>query len=293
MVLLLYNKVLLRIIVVLAGAGVALTTWYYVLLSAQKLGAGGVRDALAIVSFFIAGWLVMVIAEVVDNHYVRAFACLCVLLGAVISFRWIFLVDAPKLRELAGGPGGMLLATVGFWAAVLLALAMFVLLVVRLVLDKLNVGRRPVAAAGVDISLGAQPAGMGEPEPEPELPAIPVDTAPPAVTLTAPEAEPAAAPRGGPVSKLVGIGGMYLGTEFDLKPGQYSIGRRETDLLLADDNQVSRQHAQLAVSESGEATLTDAGSTNGTYVNNQRVERIVLAPGDVIRIGTTLFKAEA
>jgi hypothetical protein len=294
MVLLLYNKVLLRIIVVLAGAGVVLTTWYYVTLSAQKLGALGVRDALAIVSFFFAGWLVMVIAEVVDNHYVRAFACLCVLLGAVISFRWIFLVDGPKLRELAGGAAGMQLAGAGFWTAVLLALAMFALLVVRLVLDKLNVGRRPAAAAAaeVNVSLGAKPEGLGQAEAEQEPPAIPLDTAAPAVTVPADEPTEAP-PRGGPVSKLTGIGGMYLGTEFALAPGQYTVGRREADLLLADDNQVSRRHAQLAVSEAGEATLTDAGSTNGTFVNNQRVETIVLAPGDVIRIGTTLFKAEA
>lgn len=291
MIVLLYNKVLLRVIVVLAGAGVALTSWYYISLSAQKLGAAGVRDALAIVSFFIAGWLVLVIAEVVDNHYVRAFACLCMLLGAFVSFRWIFLVDAPKLRELTGGSSGMSLAAVGFWVAVLLAVAMFVLLVVRLVLDKINVGRRPAAVTGVDVNLGAKPAGMGEPAPAPGLPAIPVDASPLAVTGTAPQPEPAPA-SGGPLTKLTGIGGMYLGTEFALAPGHYTVGRQEADLLLADDNQVSRKHAELSVDASGVTTLTDQGSTNGVWVNNQRVQSIVLSPGDVIRIGTTLFKAE-
>jgi len=289
MIVLLYNKVLLRVIVVLAGAGVALTSWYYISLSAQKLGGAGVRDALAIVSFFIAGWLVLVIAEVVDNHYVRAFACLCVLLGGVVSFRWIFLVDGPKLRELAGGSTGMSTAAAGFWAAVILALLMFILLVVRLVLDKINVGRRPLAVARVDVSLGAKPEGMGEPAPAPGLPAIPLDTSPLAVTSTTPQPEQ---PRGGPVAKLTGIGGMYLGTDFALTPGRHTIGRRESDLLLADDNQVSRSHAEISVDDAGLATLTDMGSTNGVWVNNQRIQSIVLSPGDVIRIGTTLFKAE-
>jgi len=293
MVFLLYNKPLLRVLVLLCGLGVAVTTWFYVTLSAQKLGADGVRDALAIVSFFIAGWLVMVIAEVVDNHYVRAFACLCVLLGGYIGFRWIFIVDGPELRELASGPSGMRLTGAGYWATMILAVLMFALLVTRLVLDKLHAGRRPVAAApAVDHSLGAKPAGMGEPAPEPELAPIPIDTSPLAVGSEPPAAAPAAR-RVSPVSRLTGIGGMYLGTVFDLTPGEHGIGRQDADLELAGDNQVSRRHASLSVSEAGVATLTDADSTNGTFVNNQRIQSIELAPGDTVRIGTSLFKVEA
>jgi len=295
MIYLLYNKILLRVLVVLTGIGVGVATWYYVALSSQKLAAAGVRDALAIVSFLIAGWLVMVIAEVVDNHYVRAFACLCVILGGIVSYKWIFLVDGPKLAELANGSAGMRMTGAGFWAALGIALLMFILLVVRLVLDKANAGRRPAAAAPeVNVSLGAKPAGMGE-KPRPDtLPPIPLDNQPLAVGEEAPATpSPAEAKRqAGPVAKLVGIGGMYLGTEFELAPGEHSIGRQNADLLLADDNQVSRSHARITVGEDGLATLIDAGSTNGCFVNNQRVQSMELAPGDVIRIGTSQFKAE-
>src|SRR6266404_4470780 len=69
MVFVFYNKLLLRAFVFLTGALSAVCAWHYIALSAQKLGAGGVRDALAIISFLVAGWLVMLIAEVVDNHY--------------------------------------------------------------------------------------------------------------------------------------------------------------------------------------------------------------------------------
>jgi pSer/pThr/pTyr-binding forkhead associated (FHA) protein len=85
---------------------------------------------------------------------------------------------------------------------------------------------------------------------------------------------------------------MYLGTVFDLTPGRFTVGRQEADLLLSGDNQVSRQHAQLVVSPEGIATVTDLGSTNGTLVNNQRVQSLVLGPGDVLQIGTSMFKVE-
>lgn len=252
------------------------------------------RDALAIVSFLIAGWLVMLIAEVVDNHYLRAFACLCVILGGTVSFKWIFLVDSPVLRELPNGPFGMLMVTIGFWTALAVAAALFVLLAVRLVLDKLHAGRRPPQAAAMDINLGSE-AMPDSPEPgaeqQPagdELPPIPVDTSP----LEVSTGSGAAARKVGPVSRLVGIGGVYLGSSFDLRPGELSIGRENAGIELGNDNQVSRKHAAINVALSGIATLNDLGSTNGTHVNNQPITSIELAPGDVICIGRSLFKVE-
>jgi len=273
---------------------VGVTAWFYVSLSFEKLAASGVRDALAIVSFLIAGWLVMLIAEVVDNHYLRAFACLCVILGGVVSFKWIFLVDGPILRELSSGPFGMLMVTIGFWTALAVAAALFILLAIRLALDKLHVGRRPPQAVAMDVSLGSEPAssspepGVGQQPAGSDLPPIPVDTSPLAVgTESATTARQV-----GPVSRLVGIGGVYLGSSFDLSPGELSIGRQDAGIELGNDNQVSRQHAAISIAPSGIATLSDLGSTNGTHVNNQPVTSIELAPGDVIRIGTSLFKVE-
>src|SRR5690606_32777149 len=101
--------------VVLCGLGIGLATWKYVALSAEKLPQQGARDALAIVSFLIAGWLVMLIAEVIDQHYMRAFAALCVLLGGFVSHKWIFRIDGPKLITLPEGGAGMSLVHTGFW----------------------------------------------------------------------------------------------------------------------------------------------------------------------------------
>lgn len=294
MVYLLYNKFLLRVFVLLTGAGIGLAAWRYVALSALKLPEQGARDALAIISFLIASWLVMLIAEVLDNHYARAFGCLCVGLGAYVSYPWIFRIDGPKLAELAGGKAGMQQVALGFWGAAGIAALMLLLLVWRLVLDRLTYGRPPLSAAHADVKLGpALPAVAAPPKAEPDgLPPIPLDTSP---LLVAPAVrEQLAAPQrdGAPVQRLTGIGGMCLGTVFELKPGQYTLGRVEAELLLEGDNQVSRRHAQLKIEQDGMATLSDLGSTNGTFVNNQRIQSIQLCPGDVVQIGTSSFKVE-
>lgn len=305
MVFLFYNKWLLRLLVLLSGLGIALCAWRYIALSVEKLPEQGLRDALAIVSFLIAGWLVMLLAEVVDNHYARAFGCLCAMLGGYASYKWIFLVDGPKLREL---PDGSLMGQVGtaFWGAMLASLTMLALLVTRLILDKANAGRLPAAtykaAAPIGGMLGAAgSAGSGgatatvAPAPSSALPPIPVDLSPLAVSSgAAPAAAPAAPARNpAPVSRIEGIGGVYLGSSFALSPGEHSIGRADADILLASDNQVSRRHASISVGPDGIATLADQGSTNGTFLNDQRVVSIQLVPGDVLRIGTTLFRVEA
>lgn len=293
MVFLFYNKWLVRLVVVVVGIGVALTAWNYVSLSVAKLPDQGLRDALAIVSFLIAGWLVMLIAEVVDNYYVRVLGCLCLLLGAYVSYGWIFRIDGPKLLELPAGPAAMSQAGLGFWLASALSLALLCLLVARLIIDKANMGRIPATAAQKDVVLGRVPESMHAAErAEPELEPIPVSLPQEAGGSTAAAAETPAAPPG-PVSALSGISGVYLGSRFELKPGSMTIGRQKTDIELANDNQVSRSHAVLAIDDGGMVTITDSGSTNGTFVNDRKVDSSPLAPGDLVRIGTTLFKAEA
>jgi hypothetical protein len=73
------------------------------------------------------------------------------------------------------------------------------------------------------------------------------------------------------------------------------IGRFGTDLDV-DDRGVSRVHARISRSAQGGWTLTDLGSTNGTYLNGVRVRSAELHDGDEIRIGAATafrFSAEA
>lgn len=65
------------------------------------------------------------------------------------------------------------------------------------------------------------------------------------------------------------------------------IGRAEpADFILPNDQEASRLHAALLYSPGG-FFLEDLQSSNGTYLDGQRVERVRLYSGDKIRIGTT------
>ncbi|MFN2483861.1 MAG: FhaA domain-containing protein [Candidatus Limnocylindria bacterium] len=73
---------------------------------------------------------------------------------------------------------------------------------------------------------------------------------------------------------------------FDLGGPLISIGRGAENDLILDDAQVSRHHCQLKLQQ-GAYSLTDMGSTNGSYVNGQRISEIALGPGDIIELGGT------
>ena len=68
-----------------------------------------------------------------------------------------------------------------------------------------------------------------------------------------------------------------------------TIGRsKSVECVLADPN-VSRRHAELRRSETGDWQIVDLGSTNGVKVNGRRVPATRLSPGDEVTLGTTTF----
>jgi hypothetical protein len=89
------------------------------------------------------------------------------------------------------------------------------------------------------------------------------------------------------------ISGKYQGGEFPLpEDGEIVIGRSsELDMVLVED-MVSRRHAKISV-ESGDIFLEDLGSTNGSFVNGEKISRTKLGEGDRILIGTSIIKVVA
>jgi hypothetical protein len=79
------------------------------------------------------------------------------------------------------------------------------------------------------------------------------------------------------------------GTRFDLDP-QTNIGRGPTNTIQIADTFISSEHSRLWF-RNGVWYVQDAGSVNGTYVNNQPArEPIAARPGDIIRVGYIQFK---
>jgi pSer/pThr/pTyr-binding forkhead associated (FHA) protein len=70
-----------------------------------------------------------------------------------------------------------------------------------------------------------------------------------------------------------------------LPGGVRTVGRATGADFIVDEALVSRVHCRLTLLETGELEVHDLESTNGTYVNGQRVERARLASGDVVRLG--------
>lgn len=93
---------------------------------------------------------------------------------------------------------------------------------------------------------------------------------------------------GGYVLKF--ISGKYQGGEFPLEMDtEIVIGRSsDLDMVLVED-MVSRRHARIT-SYNSELAIEDFGSTNGTFVNGERVTKARLKEGDRILVGTNIIK---
>jgi pSer/pThr/pTyr-binding forkhead associated (FHA) protein len=86
------------------------------------------------------------------------------------------------------------------------------------------------------------------------------------------------------------ISGKYQGGEFPLRPHREIIIGRSSDLdMVLVEDMVSRKHAKITTDENV-VTIQDLGSTNGTFVNGEKVRKADLKDGDRILIGTSIIK---
>lgn len=84
--------------------------------------------------------------------------------------------------------------------------------------------------------------------------------------------------------------GRAAGGRIPLDRPVMRIGRDARNELVLEDDHVSRSHARIE-SRGKRWVLMDVGSTNGTLLNDRRLEGCVeLAPGDRIKIGSSIFK---
>jgi two-component system cell cycle response regulator len=89
---------------------------------------------------------------------------------------------------------------------------------------------------------------------------------------------------------LLVVGGELNGSIFNLEIGESFIGRNPDCTISLDFHGISRKHFTITVEESG-VTLTDLGSANGTYLNNQKLTTpTILKRADMIKIGSVAMK---
>jgi len=95
--------------------------------------------------------------------------------------------------------------------------------------------------------------------------------------------------RGAPQRLLV-TGGSLTGTSIGLADQQITIGRATDATLVLSDDYASSRHARL-FPQDGQWIVEDLGSTNGTYLDRQKVTQPTPVPAGVpIRIGKTVLE---
>ena len=106
------------------------------------------------------------------------------------------------------------------------------------------------------------------------------------------QGRPARPPRAGRGSPrvLVVTAGVLKGTSLDLSQQQITLGRANDATLVLNDDYASSRHARI-FPQDGQWIVEDLGSTNGTYLDRQKVTRPMPVPlGVPIRIGKTVLE---
>ena len=89
---------------------------------------------------------------------------------------------------------------------------------------------------------------------------------------------------------LVVTAGALKGTSLDLDQQQITLGRANDATLVLNDDYASSRHARI-FPQDGQWIVEDLGSTNGTYLDRQKVTRPTPVPlGVPIRIGKTVLE---
>ena len=83
---------------------------------------------------------------------------------------------------------------------------------------------------------------------------------------------------------LIVRAGAQAGARFTLDEPITRLGRHPDSEISLDDITVSRRHAEIERTPEGHV-VSDAGSLNGTYVNQERIDKMLLRHGDELQIG--------
>jgi hypothetical protein len=93
------------------------------------------------------------------------------------------------------------------------------------------------------------------------------------------------------MSKLVILNQGMTGRTFELNIERTTVGRVEDNTFQISDGSVSSHHAEILLRGS-DIVIRDIGSTNGTFINNEKITEAVLKPGQTLRFGQVELKID-
>ena len=86
--------------------------------------------------------------------------------------------------------------------------------------------------------------------------------------------------------------GLSIPATFELQPGFNTIGRNATNDFRIHDANVSSFHCEIVVS-SDAILVHDLASTNGTYIDNTRIDEARILPGQILKLGNIELRLDA
>ena len=93
------------------------------------------------------------------------------------------------------------------------------------------------------------------------------------------------------MAKLVILNQGMTGRTFELNVERTTVGRVEDNTFQIADASVSSHHAEILLRGS-DIVIKDLNSTNGTFLNNEKISEVVLKPGQTLRFGQVELKID-
>ena len=91
--------------------------------------------------------------------------------------------------------------------------------------------------------------------------------------------------------KLVILNQGLTGQVFELTAERTTVGRVEDNNFQITDPSVSSRHAEILL-RGAEVVIRDLNSTNGSFINGEKISETVLQPGQILRLGQVELKID-
>jgi pSer/pThr/pTyr-binding forkhead associated (FHA) protein len=93
------------------------------------------------------------------------------------------------------------------------------------------------------------------------------------------------------MSKLVLLSGEFAGRTYELNVEKTTVGRVEDNAFQIAEGSVSSHHAEIIL-RGNDVVIKDLNSTNGTYINGEKITESVLKPGQTLKMGSVEMRLE-